>query len=112
MKFRNILLMIAASVFMAACSGMANPKTEKFKVYGNCGMCKKTMETALMEKGIQGNWDKNTKMMEVTYDSLKYTSQQVHEIIAQSGYDTEKATADDQTYNNLHECCKYERKGK
>ncbi len=95
-----------------ACNSMANGKTESFKVWGNCGMCKKTIEKALSEKGITGDWNKKTKIIKVTYDSLKFKSQQVHEIICASGYDTEKCNGDDKAYDKLHECCKYERKKK
>jgi copper chaperone CopZ len=73
-------------------------------------MCKKTIEKALDAKGIKGDWNKKTKIISVTYDSLKYTNQQVHEVICASGYDTEKCKGDDNAYNNLHECCKYERR--
>ncbi|NUM30873.1 MAG: heavy-metal-associated domain-containing protein [Bacteroidetes bacterium] len=87
-----------------------NPKTETFKVWGNCGMCKKTIEKSLSKKGIEGNWNKKTKLITVTYDSLKFNSQQVHEIICATGYDTEKCRANDEAYNNLHECCQYKRR--
>mgnify|MGYP000229943975 CR=1 FL=1 len=48
-----------------------NHKTETFKVYGNCGMCEKTIEASLKNvKGIEkADWNKETKMMEVTFDS-------------------------------------------
>ena len=95
---------------MAACTTMANSKTESFKVWGNCGMCKKTIEKALKEKGINGDWDKKTKIIKVTYDTSKYTLQQVNEVICEAGYDTESCRSDDNSYNNLHECCKYERR--
>ena len=40
-------------------------KTETFKVYGNCGMCEKTIEGSLKNvKGIdKADWNKETKMM-------------------------------------------------
>jgi mercuric ion binding protein len=107
---KKIILSFIVLATFVACSAMANSKTETFKVYGNCGMCKKTIEKALKENDIKGDWDKKTKMITVTYDSLKYTSKQVHEVIAKAGYDTEICRGDDKAYNNLHECCKYERR--
>ena len=89
---------------------MANSKTESFKVYGNCSMCKKTIEKSLAKEGIKGDWDKKTKMIKVTYDSTKHTKQQVQEVVCKAGYDNDGCRADDAAYNNLHECCKYERK--
>ncbi len=107
---KKLILSLLVIIAMVACNSIANSKTESFKVWGNCGMCKKTIENALDEKGIKSNWDKKTKIISVTYDSVKYTNQQMHEIICSSGYDTEKCKGDDNAYNNLHECCKYERK--
>jgi hypothetical protein len=35
--------------------------------------------------------------------------EQIHKAIAAVGYDTELFKATDESYNNLHFCCKYER---
>ena len=41
-----------------------NKQTETFKVWGNCGMCKKTIEKSLKVKGISSaEWNKDTKMI-------------------------------------------------
>lgn len=103
---QNIYLILLFTFF----GNIYNPKTETFKVWGNCGMCKKTIETALKKKGVEANWNKKSKIITVTYDSLKYTSQAIHEIICKTGYDTEKCRGNDDAYENLHECCKYERR--
>jgi len=88
-----------------------NTKTETFKVWGNCGMCKETIETSLKTEGvIKANWDKDSKMIAVTFDTLKTTLNEIHKKIAASGYDTEQLKGDDEAYTNLHECCRYKRK--
>lgn len=89
----------------------AKHKTEQFKVYGNCGMCKETIESALKKKeGIsKKNWDKNTKMISVTFDESKLTLLQIKQKLADVGYDTDALQAKDEVYNNLPDCCKYER---
>lgn len=112
MPVSKIILSFIILITAFACNSMANGKTEKFKVWGNCGMCKKTIEKALAEKGITGDWNKKTKMITVTYDSAKFTSQQVYDIICEAGYDTEKCHGDEAAYSNLHECCQYERRKK
>jgi len=109
---KKIILSLIVITAFVACNSMANSKTESFKVYGNCGMCKKTIETALHKDGIKADWNKDTKMMKVTYDSVKYSSKQIHQYIADAGYDTELAKGNDEAYENLHECCKYDRKEK
>ena len=87
-----------------------SPQTTKFKVYGNCEMCKATIEKALDVKGVKAaNWNTETKMIEVVYVPAKISEEKIHELIAASGYDTEKAKASDKVYGDLHSCCKYPR---
>lgn len=88
-------------------------QTETFKVWGNCGMCKKTIEKSLKTKSIsKAEWNMETKMMTVVFNPKKISLSQIHKKIASVGYDTEQETASDEVYNKLHGCCKYERKNK
>lgn len=86
-------------------------ETASFKVYGNCGMCEKTIEGALKDvKGIEkADWNQETKMMEVTYHTHDISLDDLKKKIAAVGYDTEEHRASDKSYNNLHGCCQYER---
>jgi len=81
-----------------------------FGVRGNCGMCKTTIETAA--NGVEGvsnaNWDVDKKKIDVTFDPSKTNAMAIHEAIAASGYDTEKAAGNEEAYNNLPDCCKYD----
>jgi mercuric ion binding protein len=88
-----------------------NVKTEKFKVYGNCGMCENRIETAIsgLEGVTKAEWDKETKMAEVSFDESKVKLDDIHKAIAKVGHDTEKEKASDEVYNGLAGCCKYER---
>lgn len=94
-------------------AGMAQTatKTDTIKVYGNCNMCKANIEGSLKKKDgvISKDWNKDTKMLVVTYDSSKITIKQIAQKIANVGYDNEYATAPDATYNKLDQCCQYER---
>lgn len=89
----------------------ASNKTEKIKVYGNCSMCEKRIEKAA--SGVDGvskaDWDKETKMLEVTFDDVKTDIKKVHKAVAAVGHDTDEVKAKDEVYNALHDCCKYER---
>ncbi len=100
----TIFLMTTAVVF-------AGEKTEKFKVYGNCGMCEKRIEKAA--KSVDGvstaDWDKKTKMMEVTLDDSKTDVHKVHMAIAKAGHDTKMHKAKNEVYNELPGCCQYDR---
>lgn len=90
-----------------------NAKTETIKVYGNCGMCEKTIETAgTKSKLYKTDWNEDTKMASVTYDSKKTTVDAILKKIALSGYDNASFLAPDEVYNKLHGCCKYDRENK
>jgi periplasmic mercuric ion binding protein len=88
-----------------------NATTETFKVWGNCGMCERTIEKAAKVEGVSvANWDKTTKLITVSFDTSKTSLDQIQKSIAASGYDNDKYRADDVAYNNLHGCCQYDRK--
>ncbi len=105
--FISILIFTATSINVSASGG----QTEKFKVWGNCGMCEKIIEKSLKTKGISSaEWNKDTKMITVVFNPKKISLSAIHKKIASVGYDTELETASDEVYNNLHGCCQYERK--
>lgn len=86
-------------------------KTSTFKVWGNCGMCKKTIEGAAKKSGaVYANWNVDTKMMTVKYASSKTSEDKIQKGIADAGYDNVKYTGNEEAYNNLHGCCQYDRK--
>lgn len=89
----------------------SSAETDTFKVYGNCGMCKATIESALKNvKGIEkAVWNIDTKMMQVTYNKKLISLDGIKKKIAAVGYDTDKFRASDETYGELPGCCQYER---
>lgn len=86
-------------------------QNETFKVYGACGMCKRRIEGALKEvEGLhKAEWDIETKMLTVSFDSRLITLDDIHKKVAAVGHDTDKFRAEDDVYAKLHGCCKYER---
>ena len=86
-------------------------KTEKFTVYGNCGMCERTIENSL--KDIEGvdkaDWDMETGEMTVVFNPEVISLDAIKQKIAEVGYDTDSHRATDEVYNNLHGCCQYDR---
>lgn len=86
-------------------------KTEKFTVYGNCGMCKKTIENSLKDvKGIsEGDWDRETDVLTVTFNPEVVTLEDIKQKIADVGYDSDSHRAKDEVYNSLPGCCQYDR---
>ncbi len=113
MKTRMLgLVMLMGLSSFALFANAAN--TEKFKVAGNCGMCEARIEKAA--KSVDGvsvaDWDKETKMIEVTFDPSKTDIHKVHEAIAKAGHDTKMHKATNEAYDKLPGCCKYDRMGK
>lgn len=89
----------------------ADVKESTFKVYGNCGMCKKRIETAAKEvAGVSSaNWDMDEKKLTVAYENKPGTLKKIKEKVAGVGHDTDETRAKDKVYNALHGCCQYER---
>jgi copper chaperone CopZ len=104
-------IVVATTIsFNCTAQNIANAKTETVKIYGNCGMCEKTIEKAAGMKGTaRADWDTDTKMAKITFDSTKTNLDDVLKRIANAGYDSEKFRAPDEVYANLHGCCQYER---
>jgi periplasmic mercuric ion binding protein len=102
---------LLASLFIFSLCSFAQTKTETIKVWGNCGMCQKTIETAAKKAGAsQATWNEETKMLAVTYKAKKTSAAEIQKSIAEAGYDTQDFTANDEAYKNLHGCCQYDRK--
>lgn len=90
-----------------------NTKTETVKIFGNCGMCKTTIEKAgNLKKVAQVDWNKDTKTATLTYDSQKTNQNEILKRIALAGYDSNSFLAPEAAYNNLPGCCQYDREAK
>lgn len=112
MKTLSIYAALLFSIFTINISFAQNSvKKETIKVWGNCGMCKKTIEKSAKSAGASyANWNEDSKQLKVSYAVNKTSSTKIQQAIANSGYDTQDLTADAAAYNNLHGCCQYERK--
>lgn len=116
MKTKSGILSMAFAAILALFTNVnAAPnhnETASFKVYGNCEMCKKRIETALLKNQSisSATWDINTKIVTIIYNPHMISLDAIHQIIADAGHDTEKISAQDSTYKNLMGCCQYKRK--
>ena len=108
----NLLVVIAyLMIGTTEFAQIKNKKTEIVTVYGNCDMCKKSIETAAYSKKIsEATWNKDNKTASLSFDSTKTTSDAILKKIALAGYDNQNYLAPDQAYNQLKECCQYKRK--
>ncbi|MBC7874101.1 MAG: DUF3347 domain-containing protein [Ferruginibacter sp.] len=111
---KKIILISAVALLSAsAMAQINNAKTETVKIYGDCGMCETTIEKAgSKKKQYKTDWDADTKMAIIIYDSKKTDLDAVLKSIALTGYDNVKYLAPDNAYNRLPGCCKYKREEK
>jgi len=112
---KNIITILAAVLITAtSCTAqIKNPKTDTVKVWGNCSMCKETIEKAANKKGTaQAVWNDETKQATITYNTKTTNLNEVLKRIALAGYDNAVFAAPDAAYNNLPGCCQYDRPDK
>ena len=81
-----------------------------FGVRGNCGMCKMTIEKAAnsVEGVSSAVWDVDQKKIDISFDDGKIDAVAIHKAIAASGYDTEQVAGNEEAYDGLPGCCKYD----
>jgi copper chaperone CopZ len=109
---KNIHLSILVSLFITF-TGFTVDKTKKtetvkFHVAGVCGLCETTIERAVDVKGVvAADYTLETGILEVTFKPSKISEDQLHKLLNEVGYDTEKSKATDEQYNRVHDCCRY-----
>ncbi len=103
-------LMLSLAFTLLSVFSFAGIKTDTIKVYGNCSSCKMHIENAAKAAGASdANWNKETKVLVVTYDETKTSNTKIQQKIASVGYDTQDVKATDASYNKLDKCCQYDR---
>ena len=91
-------------------AAFAQLKTEKIKVAGECGTCKKKIETAAKSAGATyASWSADTKQLSVKYNAKTSNTAKIEQAVAKAGYDTPDYKATDAAYKKLDACCQYER---
>jgi len=108
-------IMVATFVLLSITinAQIKNSKTETVKIYGNCGMCETNIEKAgTIKRVAKVDWNQETQMATLTYDTAKTNQDEILKRIALAGYDSDKFLAPDDVYNNLHGCCQYDRVAK
>lgn len=100
-----------ASILLAQFSyGQATVKKQTVKVYGNCSRCKKKIEASAVAAGASyANWNEKTRQLYISYEPSVSNTIKIETAIAAAGYDTQDVKGNDAAYNNLEECCRYDR---
>jgi len=84
-------------------------KKTTFEISGNCESCKERIEkAALAVTGVKSAvWTIDTKMLDISYNEASTTIETIRKAIAEAGHDNDSYKSDNETYNNLPDCCKY-----
>ncbi|WP_445737185.1 heavy-metal-associated domain-containing protein [Mariniflexile sp.] len=109
----KVKIMLFLMAFAAVTLSNAQEKTSEFEVLGNCNACKKRIEKAVnaIDGVASANWNKDTKIIQLTYDSGKTSLEDISKAINGVGHDTKFGKASDSTYDALPGCCQYDRAG-
>lgn len=107
----NFIYIIISILLLSCGTTPTSIKTETFKVWGNCEKCKKHIETSCKIEGVlESNWNKDSKLMIIKFDTTLISLDIIQQSIAKVGYDNDSYYGDDYAYNKLDSCCMYERK--
>ena len=113
MKTIQILTLLVACLTMSFVASSQTVRTESFTVSGECGMCKKKIESAAKQAGAtEASWSPQTRVIKVTYNAASGNVINIKQAIANVGYDTPGFRAPDDVYNSLDKCCQYKREGR
>ncbi|WP_276483073.1 DUF3347 domain-containing protein [Paraflavitalea pollutisoli] len=106
----SMLLPLAMLVTANSFAQLSNAKTQTIKINGNCGSCEKIIEKAgNQKKAAILDWNKDTKIATITWDSTSTQLDEVLQRVALAGYDNEQFLAPDDVYAKLPACCQYQR---
>jgi copper chaperone CopZ len=107
---KGLIAIVLLLSVTAATAQIKNAKTETVKIFGNCGMCEAKIEKAGNQKNIASvDWNKDSKMATLTYDSKTTSKNEILKRIAAVGYDSEQFNAEEAVYQSLPGCCHYQR---
>ena len=103
---KTLKLFSILSLALISFTALAKQITTEIKVYGNCEMCKENIETAMDRPGISfAEWDIESKVLTVRYNDSKITEDEIHTIISEIGYSTDKVEANKEAQSKLSKCC-------
>lgn len=112
---KNIIL--GMMLLFVAFSSQAQDKKNKnakyaVEVNGNCDQCQKRIQKAAYSvSGVKSAiWNIETHELSLILNEEKSSVIDVKKAVANVGHDTDEVKASNDVYENLHSCCKYERK--
>lgn len=113
--YRLLLIVLLLAFLTTSCAtvsgGSKSAVKSSFTVYGSCNMCKTTIEASIADFPgvVWSDWDIESKEITVKHYPLEVDINELKKRIARAGYDSETHRAEDDVYDSLPGCCKYDR---
>ncbi len=110
-KIFLIVLIALFSDYIQAQKKKNKNANHTIEVKNNYDMCKKRIEKAAYSvPGVKSaSWDMQNKSLSLVLNEEKSSLTEVEKAITKVGHDAGKQKATDKDYENLHQCCMYER---
>lgn len=110
-KYLIIVMTVLLGTFAAYSQEKSKNAKHDVAVSGNCDQCRKRIEKAAYSvKGVKSaQWHQDHQDLHLIIDENKCSLDDVRKAVAKAGHDTDSVKATKEDYENLHECCKYER---
>ena len=109
-------LLLGMMLLLVTLSSQAQEKKNKnakhtIMVNGNCEQCQRRIQKAAFSvDGVKvANWSIETHKLAVTINEEKTSVAAVKKAVAKVGHDAGEIRATNESYENLHHCCQYER---
>ena len=111
MKTLQNLSKVLAVVLLGTLLAFAAKRTVELEVKGACGMCETRIEeTAKDINGVKkADWTPDNNMLELKYNDKRTSVHEVRKALAAVGHDNGDFRAPDDVYENLPDCCHYDR---
>lgn len=108
--YKGLITLLFITIYTS--SFAQQDSTINFEVAGNCALCKQRIEQAAKITGVsKATWDMQNGLATVTFDPTAASAQDIKQSIANAGHDTDEIRAKQDVYEELHQCCLYERLG-
>ena len=95
-------------VFVGFAAQAQGKLTAEFTAKGCCGMCEERIVSALDVPGVRlATWERSTEKVTVVFKPKKVSQDELEQLVAAVGHDTERYVAEDAAYEGIAQCCKY-----
>src|SRR5690606_7339058 len=108
--YKGLITLLFISMY--AVSFAQQERTITSEVAGNCAICKQRIEKAAKINGVsQTKWNMQDGLATVVFNPDITSDANIKQASADAWHDNAEVRAELEVYENLHECCLYDRLG-